>query len=95
MFLNECNLLFLLLQTPCIKYISSFRSYSSDVTKMIEDQTGIAQSNQLILLKDLHWLEYEKFPTTDIDNPLFLFNRENNNVTYTKDIGSCMLILNV
>jgi len=62
---------------------------------MIEDQTGIAQSNQLILLKDLHWLEYEKFPTTDIDNPLFLFSRENNNVTYTKDIGSCMLILNV
>lgn len=62
---------------------------------MIEDQTGIGQSNQLILLKDMHWLEFDKFPNTDIDNPLYLFNRENNNVVYTKDIGSCTLNLNV
>lgn len=63
---------------------------SSEVTKLVEEQTGMARSSQLILLNQSLWdgAETGMFPATDVNRPLFLFNRENNNISYTKDTAS-------
>ena len=61
---------------------------SSEFSRLIEEQTGIEKISQLILLKDSFWSEQEKLPSTDTDSPLFLFNRDNNNVVQAKDPGA-------
>lgn len=48
----------------------------------------MVRSGQMILLGSSQWDPTEatvKFPSTDADRPLYLFNRENNNVAYVKD----------
>ena len=54
---------------------------------MIEQQTGIGRNSQLILQQEALWKDVGKYPSTSIDNPLYLFNRENNNVQYVKETG--------
>lgn len=48
----------------------------------------MTRTSQLILSKTAQWTEQEKFPMSSIGNPLFIFNRENNNIVYLKDVGS-------
>ncbi|KAK4024577.1 hypothetical protein OUZ56_010000 [Daphnia magna] len=60
----------------------------SEAGRLIEEQTGMTRTSQLILSKTAQWTEQEKFPMSSIGNPLFIFNRENNNIVYLKDVGS-------
>lgn len=53
----------------------------------------MTRPSQLILSKSSQWTEQEKYPASSIGNPLFIFNRENNNIVYLKDVGSRNLIL--
>ena len=45
-------------------------------------------SSQLILSKTSQWTDHDKYPISNDENPLFIFNRENNNILYLKEVGS-------
>nr|CAG4642330.1 EOG090X01SN [Evadne anonyx] len=60
---------------------------ASEAIRLIEEQTGIGQNSQLILQQEALWKDIDKYPSTTINSPLFLFNRENNNVQYAKETG--------
>lgn len=49
----------------------------------------MVKSSQLVLLKETPWNE-QGFPTTDIETPLYLFNRENNNIVCPKEPAQSM-----
>ncbi|XP_046462778.1 serine/threonine-protein kinase TBK1-like [Daphnia pulex] len=60
----------------------------SEASRLIEEQTGMTVSSQLILSKTSQWTDQDKFPQSNLENPLFIFNRENNNILYLKEVGS-------
>nr|CAG4650767.1 EOG090X01SN [Simocephalus serrulatus] len=60
----------------------------SEASRLIEEQTGMTRASQLILLKNTQWSDQDKFPPSDIENPLYIFNRENNNIVFVKDNGT-------
>jgi len=64
----------------------------SEAISLIEEQTGIGRNSQLILQQEALWKDIGKYPSTSVDNPLFLFNRENNNIQYTKENGICKIL---
>nr|CAG4647695.1 EOG090X01SN [Moina brachiata] len=53
----------------------------SDAHNSIEEQSGVARDDQLILHKGKMLLNIDHFPISDVDHPLFLFNKKNNNVS--------------
>nr|CAG4649967.1 EOG090X01SN [Sida crystallina] len=57
----------------------------SEICRLIEEQTGIVKNSQLMLLNESLWSEHDKLPTTSMDSPILLFNRDNNNIVHTKD----------
>nr|CAG4641488.1 EOG090X01SN [Eurycercus lamellatus] len=79
-----------------VNSLQSLRVYvlpsdSSEATRLIEEQTGMVKAGQLILCNQSLFSpdsEGSKFPLTDINNPLYLFNRENNNIAYTRETGT-------
>nr|CAG4646065.1 EOG090X01SN [Macrothrix elegans] len=82
-----------------VNSVQSLRIYvspsnTSQIVPEIEDQTGIMSGSQLILLKDGFWCN-ENFPITDVNNPLFLFNRENNNISCQLEFARYLFYLNV
>nr|CAG4649122.1 EOG090X01SN [Scapholeberis mucronata] len=64
-------------------------SECSEVSSLIEEQTGMTCNNQLLLTKTSHqWSDQESFPSSVLDSPLFIFNRDNNNIFYeSKDVS--------
>ena len=62
--------------------------YSSEASRLIEEQTGMTRASQLILSNTSQWTDQDKFPSSNIDSPLYIFNRENNNIVFLKDVGS-------
>lgn len=63
--------------------------YSSETCRLIEEQTGMTRASQLILTRNSQWTDQDRYPLSSIDNPLFIFNRENNNISFAKEYGSC------
>ncbi|XP_065213755.1 serine/threonine-protein kinase TBK1 [Planococcus citri] len=56
--------------------------------KLINEQTDVPSDSQILLLKESHLIDElnsamcsTNYPITDINNPVFLFSKENNNVT--------------
>ena len=70
-----------------VLHLSMFFFCRSEAISLIEQQTGIGRNSQLILQQEALWKDVGKYPSTSIDNPLYLFNRENNNVQYVKETG--------
>jgi TANK-binding kinase 1 len=79
-------------QVQCIRvYVHPSDKYEH-LQKLITDQTDVPAESQILLFKESHLLEELKsamsianYPVTDINNPVFLFNKENNNVTLESD----------
>ena len=70
------------------KYLCNFYCHSSELSRMIEEQTGIVRQGQLMIVKEAQWTDSEKLPSTDVDTPILLFNRDNNNVVHARDKSS-------
>nr|CAG4640658.1 EOG090X01SN [Eulimnadia texana] len=77
----------------CLKFIKNlinltlFCSSMDEIPRLINEQTGIDPNSQILLYRSVLWSEVESdgIPETDLNDPLVLFNKENNNVAYSKD----------
>lgn len=72
-------------------YIHPSEKYDN-LQKLITEQTDVPVDSQILLFKESHLIDELKsamfatnYPITEVNNPVFLFSKENNNVTLISD----------
>nr|CAG4643750.1 EOG090X01SN [Lepidurus arcticus] len=84
-----------------VNKLQSLRAYilpserTDELRRLLQEQTEIPPANQLLVFQDRWLAEWEKgdnimhqtdYPVTALDQPVILFNKENNNVSYTNEM---------
>ena len=83
---------FLINQVQSIRVFVHPNEKYKQLQKLIFDQTDVTAESQILLFRESHLLDELKssvsktnYPITDVDNPVFLFSKENNNVVLERD----------